>query len=689
MKDQAPPFLPIPDCLVEFAGDPRWVGWRWEPDKKRLGKLTKVPRQVSGQLARNNDPATWSTAGEVAGAARSKRFDGIGLMLLGIGSFAALDLDKVRDPETGAVLPWAEEAIRWGSYAELTPSGTGFRVLGRVAPDETPRHRKLPHPDGGEVEFYVNIPSGRYITVSANRVDGTPDALHDIGSLVAKLWADVNPEEPKKGLDFGRSPSGDLQSLPRWVQDYITHGGTGDRSGDFQSAVNHLRSRGWTFDAALHLFEEHPSGPASKYQGRLKRELRRSWDKAEAGKSGHSARANGRPAWLTMCILDSFKRPIPNLANVMLALRSDRALHDAFAFDQLATLPMLTREMPENGGPGEPCDPRPVTDRDGGAMQEYLQQAGLPRVPRETVFQAIEMRAYERAFHPVRDYLSGLTWDGTPRLATWLTYYFGAEACPYVAAVGQMFLTAMVARAFKPGCKSDHLLVLEGPQGARKSTACAILGGAWFSDALPDISLGKEASAHLAGKWLIEVGEMHAMGRAEATLLKSFITRTTERYRPAYGRMEVIQPRQCVFIATTNQEDYLSDPSGGRRFWPVKVGAIDTDALAQDRDQLFAEAVAAFRAGRPWWPDGDFERDHIAPQQEARFKADPWEQAVTEFFKAHAKGTVSEIAKQALGFDTDAKIGTADANRIRNVLQSLGMIQLPKDWRGNRYWSPP
>jgi Virulence-associated protein E/CHC2 zinc finger len=253
--------------------------------------------------------------------------------------------------------------------------------------------------------------------------------------------------------------------------------------------------------------------------------------------------------------------------------------------------------------------------------------------------------AHKRRFHPIRDYLGGLIWDGRERLKTWLSRYLGAGQSPYAEVVGRAFFIALVARIFQPGCKQDYMLILEGPQGALKSMACEIIAGEWFSDNLPDLREGKDVSQHLQGKWLIEIGELSALSKAEAAVLKAFVTRRAERYRPSYGRFEVNQPRQCVFVGTTNDDAYLKDPTGGRRFWPIKIGEIDLAALKANRDQLFAEAVHSFNAGAKWWPDRDFEAEYIKPEQAARYAADPWEEAVAEFLKAKERVTVAQIAR--------------------------------------------
>lgn len=390
-------------------------------------------------------------------------------------------------------------------------------------------------------------------------------------------------------------------------------------------------------------------------------------------------REPGKPAWLKDCILNGFGKPLPNLANALTVLRA--VLPNSFAYDEMLCAPMLMKAVADESGFG----PRPLTDVDVGVIQERLQTLGLDRIGKDTMHQAIDVRAYECRFNPVRDYLEELEWDGTERLTGLFPVYFGAELSPYTERVGLMFLVSMVARIFDPGCKADHMPIIEGPQGALKSTACRILGADWFSDHLPDVAGGKDISQHLRGKWLIEVAEMHAMSKADATLLKAFITRTTERYRPSFGRKEVIEPRQCIFIGTTNREVYLRDETGGRRFWPIKAGQIDIDALTRDRDQLFAEAVKCHRAGVCWWPDKDFEREYIMPEQAERYEADTWEETIASFIDVRTKVTIGEVAREALRIDTP-RIGTADQRRIAAALEQLGWKRLNKDWKGIRWW---
>ena len=393
--------------------------------------------------------------------------------------------------------------------------------------------------------------------------------------------------------------------------------------------------------------------------------------------------------WLGACQVSDRGTPRANLFNAMMALRNDENLARNFAFDEMTRDVLLVAEIPGGvaSAPATPL-PRPVRDEDISLVQEFLQLAGLEMITKDIVHQAVDLRAAECAFHPVRNYLAALQWDGRPRLKRWVSNYLAAEDSNYNSTIGEMFLVALVARIFRPGCKTDYMLILESPQGSFKSSACAVLGGRWFSDSLPDLRYGgKDIAQHLRGKWLIEISELAALDKTEAAALKAFVTRCEERYRPPYGRKEVFEPRQCIFVGTTNDAVYLRDKTGGRRFWPIKTGKIRIDELARDRDQLFAEAVARFHAGARWWPDGDFEAATIAPEQEKRYEPDAWEEAVREFLAGKSQTTVLDVARGGLNFSTD-RLGTSDQRRIAAALERLGWRRAARGAHGERFWAP-
>ena len=219
---------------------------------------------------------------------------------------------------------------------------------------------------------------------------------------------------------------------------------------------------------------------------RDERELLRIWNKVE-------------PNWFSRLQKNRHREPISNVANAMLALREDNQLAEIFAYDLMQRTGFVVGSLPGNDH-SETQLRRPIRDVDVIKVQEYLQLAGLTRLGKDTAHQAVDLRARERAFHPVGNYLDGLRWDGRERLASWLITYLGASDTPYMRGIGAMFMVCMIARIVEPGCKADYMLILEGPQGLRKSTACAILGGQWFSDSLPDIrAAGKDVSQHLNG----------------------------------------------------------------------------------------------------------------------------------------------------------------------------------------------
>ena len=181
------------------------------------------------------------------------------------------------------------------------------------------------------------------------------------------------------------------------------------------------------------------------------------------------------------------------------------------------------------------------------------------------------------------------------------------------------------ARICRSGAKADHMLILEGHQGARKSTALKILAGEnWFTDELPDLG-SKDAAIHMQGVWIVEIAELDAIGRAEVSRIKAFLTRTTDRFRPPYGRHTVEIRRQCVFAGTVNPDTYLRDETGNRRFWPIRCGDIDIESLRRDRDQLWAEAVARFKDGAIWWLEDTALLKAAREEQDKRYQSDAWD----------------------------------------------------------------
>jgi predicted P-loop ATPase len=291
---------------------------------------------------------------------------------------------------------------------------------------------------------------------------------------------------------------------------------------------------------------------------------------------------------------------------------------------------------------------------------------------------AVQAAARYNPFHPVRDYLDSLRWDGTPRLDTWLIDYFHVEDSAYVRAISPRYLISGTARIYAPGCQVDHLLVLEGPQGKQKSKALQTLArrDEWFTDRLSELKT-KDAAQETAGVWIIEFAEMVALVSASSSTAKAFITRRRDRIRLPYGKHMSSLLRQCIFAATINPPatGYFKDETGARRFWPVRCrGMVDLAGLERARDQLWAEAVHRYRAGEPWWLETPELEALATAEQAARYVVDVWEPNVREWLGDRIEVTVSEVLC-ALGFPHKTDWTQSLQNRVSKILTRLGFIR--------------
>jgi putative DNA primase/helicase len=338
-------------------------------------------------------------------------------------------------------------------------------------------------------------------------------------------------------------------------------------------------------------------------------------------------------------------------------------------------------------------------------LAAWLQHHGIA-VSKDIAGQAVHAISREHSFHPIRDYLDSGKWDGIPRIDRWLTTYFGVEESDYSRAVGAKFLIGAVARIYRPGVKNDTCPILEGPQGTWKSTGLrTLVGPEFFTDDIAELG-SKDSVMQTRGVWLIELGELDAMTRGDLSRVKAFMSRQVDRIRPPYGKRVIEVPRGCIFAGTVNKDTYLRDETGGRRFWPVKCGAIKIPELARDRDQLWAEARERFRANCTWWFDTQELETCAAQEVQARYEPDPWDELISDWLKGPRAGldpdgcpvstitsttdsvTVTEILIHCLGKRPDTWV-QSDQNRVGRALIAKGWKRVLKripESEGKREW---
>lgn len=371
-----------------------------------------------------------------------------------------------------------------------------------------------------------------------------------------------------------------------------------------------------------------------------------------------------------------------DLVNVSAILKHDPRWAGLLSYDNFAHQIYLNKEplwaKDDVRGGFEPVYPRQWADDDDIRTRLWLSRYWGMEWDRQSVNDAVVTVAQANGVHPVRSYLRSLEWDGKERVDSWLLDYCGVGDSEYARNVGRWWLVSAIARVMNPGCKADHVLILEGAQGIGKSTVFQVLGGKWVCDST--LTLGdKEAYQLIKGRWIIELAELDSLSKSDTSRAKAFFTSPTDTYRPSYGRATITVPRQCVFAGTVNHGQFLRDETGNRRYWPVLCERISTLALQADRDQLWAEALRLYNSGARWWPAGLDEVMECSQEQAQREMSDEWEVVIDRWLSGpdavheiESAGhiTTAVVLEKALRIEA-ARWSPLDMSRVAKAMQRL------------------
>jgi predicted P-loop ATPase len=665
----------IPTILREKD---QWILWKYQTTEN--GKPTKVPCQPRNSRwhAKVNDPSTWSSFERAVQAmGNGSGADGTGFVFTKENGYVVVDLDHVIIDGTLPV--WIQRLLaEIRTYAEASPSGTGIHLIGSGT---------LPGPGskrGDRLEMYTDL---RYLTFTGNRLLSHPETVESVNVdwlhrlMLARAFDTKNPKfEKLLNGDHSEYPSQSEADLA-----FCSHlAGLGlvaedlDRmvrlSGLYRDKWN--EQHGAQTYGAMTIAKVLASPPSNMV--------------ASIGDANPDAER-----WQSQLLRNAKGKVQPLLANVLLTLRNDSRFRGMVAFDEFIQRLVIQQPTPWHSKAGAFW-----TDYDDSQLAATLQRLCGLLCNTHIAAEGIQTLGQECGFHPVRDYLKGLIWDGQPRLDSWLATYLGAEQSDYSAAVGRCWLIAGVARILRPGSKVDTALLLVGPQGGLKSQALQILASeAWFSDHLSDLR-NKDSRVELLGRWVIEISEMDRVRRADQAVVKAFLSTRVDVYRPPYGRRTDSFPRSCIFAATANDPSTLSDESGNRRWWPINTGRIDLPALARDRNQLWAEANHCFSSGAKWWLDSAELERAAAQQADEHYQPGPWDERILEWsaqpdtrFKRvddHVIGeilpndsrpyevTLNDCLVHAIGKTLD-KFTFADQMQVQRALIHAGYIKQPQE----------
>lgn len=540
---------------------------------------------------------------------------------------------------------------------------------------------------GGGRHIYLSVPEGTVVRNSASKLAPGVDVRGENGYVVAPpsghasgrayVWeSSCRPDE----VEVAPAPEAWLAAIARPAPKLrVIEGGRigdGERNDSLFRLACSMRAAGFGGPAILAALLAHndercdpPMDPAEvkgiassveRYPEGLSPEYEARRAEAEQRRADAQSRAvEISSEWMQELFMTRDNRIKNTFANVCTILRRDPA-YASLAWNEMALMPEL--------------DGAPAGDARMGLVREAIERQYGFSPGADLLAQAVVTVSSASSYHPVRRYLRGLVWDGQHRLTTYARDLLGATTDIECQMVRAWFVSA-VARVLSPGCKVDTVLVLVGPQGARKSTFFGALAGSeWFSDSHVDMG-SKDVYLQLGGKWVIEWGEVERIiGRRGTDEVKSFISSRADTFRAPYARAAQTVPRTCVLVGTTNEDSILHDATGSRRFWCVRVRVprIDSARIVAERDQLWAEAVEGFGLGEQWWLDEDSSGAHEQNAEQFRV-ADPWEPAIAQWIAINhaATYTTAHLLQQALGLELRA-IGQREQVRAAAIMTRLG-----------------